>query len=608
MIKISRYRLHLAGILLAFSSAAAALTPADGEPDLTLYIPGSQANDPVFGFPVGGTTVANAICAEDANNAGTGTTHIYFHTTGAASAAVNDNYSAVYCLASPAKLSALGFSLSTPGTYAGTPPVANARVKVWMSRRRLGASFVGLDAASRNQQLTFLEKPSSANCTAVNSGNAASSYSSGGTTYQWHFSCTTVVNKFPTGATSDVTPDAFHGATNVTPGSQPINPAVFDQRNVVAGHIIGVPLTLKLRNALQYAGIQSGLLPSTLTGFSTQCTDNTSTTCGCTVGNEFAQCQPSLSKSQLVSLLTGAIYDWGSVQVRVLANSNLSIRGTSTDLVSLVASGVAQGGTTFGENNLSNPNDTTVHICRRENGAGQQVAALANILQYPCLDGQPHILAETNGSPADVLYATSLGAVDNCLGDLNDDTNRYFSIPGTANERHNPAPYNDFRDIPQNRTTAGSRGNRWGMAFQTTERNASRSANYRFARIDGAVPTGEQVYLGHYPLVGEYGFSWVTANNATNYGVVKGGDINRLQSAIAKYGALGTTVAARNTSLSNHSWGQAGYIALSANGINPPPTWDPQNPVTPYVRSTQGGPNACAIPTANTDFITLEYR
>ncbi|WP_020483015.1 hypothetical protein [Methylomonas sp. MK1] len=534
-------KLVAAGLMIAAIGDVWALTPADGAPQLSLYIPGSQSNDPAFGFMINSTTPTNALCLDNPTTTGAGTTtHVYFHTAGAASAAVNDNYSAIYCNTDDTKI---------PGLTGGTG--AHHTTRLWISRRRLGASFVGLDAVANGTLLTYLKDPTTAVCSAFNG-----SYSSGGATFQWNYSCTTATPGIAaTAATSDVTPDVFHGVDNVTPGKADIDAATLDNKYALGGHIIGTPVTLKLRNALQYAQIQNGSLPGS-----------------CAVGNETPACVPNLSKESLVSLFSGQIADWSTFKVKV--------GGVDKTLPEIVHDGVVAA-----VPGLSDPVDTTVHICRRENGAGQQVALLASVMQSPCLGTSSPSLAQPGGF-ADVQYATSLGAVEKCLGDYNDGTNGWF---GTTN----PAPF------PNPPATSVPHGNQWAISIQTTERNASRSANYRFIKINGALPTGEQVFLGHYPLVGEYAISWKNS--------VSGNQDSALNALVA-YSSLPSTIASRNGTLSNHSWGQAGYIALSANGHTPPDTWNPANPVTPFTRSLFGTPDACAIPVVNPNYGTVELR
>jgi hypothetical protein len=502
----------LAAALLGPSTAAWALTPADGVPDITLYVPGSQANDPNF---------VPALCL-------TGTVHTYFGKIGTG-ATTNNNYTGWYCSTNSTKISGL----------TGTK-------KIWISRRRLGASFVGLDGVQNNRDLSFLD-PVASNCTL-----SPGTFTSAGVTFSYDYSCQEngLPTHKPTAATSDITPDVFHGADNVTPGFPPINAGVFTDKHAIAGHIVGIAVTKKLRDALQYVQSHADqpILPAT-----------------CAAGDDTnPACVPTLSKQQLTTLFSGKIIDWSLFSVKM--------GGAPVDIVT------AAGGAGLA------PADSAVHICRRENGAGQQVAVLANVLQSPCLGSASVGMAKPTGTNPPVVYATSLGAVDNCLSDLNDGpsatgTFKYF---GTTN----PAPYPN--------PPASTTGNQWGIGMQTTERNANRAANYRFIKIDGALPTGEQAFLGHYPLVSEYGLSWITGPNAP-----AGSDIAKALNALAAYSKLASTVASRNTALSNHYFGQAGYVALSSNGETPPQVWDPAQPITPYTHTGGGVTDACAVPTVD---------
>jgi len=545
------FTLRLTAVALALATAgnAWALTPADGLPDLTLYIPGSQANDPAFGFLVNNLTVANAVCEQNALSGTTGatnddtatTTHIYFQ------GGINDNYSAVYCYTNNTLI---------PGLATGTG--SNHHTKLLISRRRLGASGVGLDAVAHGTALTYLSGSDLAKCTYTASG----SYSSGGATYQYNYSCPTPTGTYTaTAATSDVTPDAFYNAPdNVAPNTHAILSGQITNVKAIGGHIIGVPVTLGLRNALQYAEIQAGMLPAT-----------------CTVADETASCVPSLTKQQIASIFSGSIYDWTQFQV------------TSTQtLLDVVTAGV-----TAGVSGLKVPTaglatgaavDTTVHICRREPGAGQQVALLADILQYPCLGVNAPRIVNNQTAASDVVYATSLGAVDKCLGDFNDGTNGYF---GTANTT--------LPSTEQPPATTVPHGNQWAISIQSTERNATNSAHYRFIAIDGALPTGQEAYLNRYPLVGNYSLSWNTLDSNAVAAL----------NAIASYSSLPATIYSRNGDLSNQKFGQAGYVALVDNGFAPSLVWTPSNPVTPYSKlDSNGKPSSCTIPVVNQGGIT----
>lgn len=554
--KLSPFRLNAVALALLTASNAWALTPADGTPDLVLYIPGSQANDPAFGFPVNGAAVANAVCEMSYSPSATNddtktTTHVYFQ------AGVNDNYSAIYCYTNNTLI---------PGLTTGTG--SNNHTKLLISRRRLGASGVALDAVAHGTKLTYLSTADIASCTFVTGTSTAAtgvtvnggSYTSGGATYQYNYTCPTVTsNLSASGATSDVTPDVFSAIDNVAPNTTAINSGQIANYMAIGGHIIGTPVTLQLRNALQYAEILAGMLPTSCLTTTTVSGSSTTTNTN-SVGNETAACVPSLSREQLVSIFSGQITDWTQFQV------------TSTQtLADTVTAGIAAGVA-----GLTTPRDTTVHICRREPGAGQQVAMLADILQYPCLGANAPRLVN-NHAASNVVYATSLGAVDKCLGDFNDGTNGYFGTSNTTVSQQPPA-------------TSVPHGNQWAISIQTTERNASNSAHYRFIAHDGYLPTAEEAGLNHYRLVGDFALSWNTTDPNTVAALT----------AIATYSGQPSVIASRNGSLSNQSFGQAGYVALVDNGYAPSAVWTPSNPVTPYSKLDNGGNfSACVVPYAN---------
>lgn len=508
-------RLLTAALLASTSGLALALTPDDGAPDIVLYLPGSQANDAFF---------QPAVCLS-------GTAHVYFqnNTPADPAKATNNDYWAVYCKTDGSKVSGL-----------------TGEKKVWISRRRLGASYVGIDAVANGTKLTYLADPVSANCTAF-----SGTFTSAGVAFKYDYSCGTVTDGISaTASISDVTPDVFHGPDNVPSGKADIDAAKIDNRHAIAGHIIGTPVTLKLRNALQYAQVLNGALPS-----------------ACAVPGaavdaamiETAECMPGLTKQQLASLFSGKVSDWNTF--------NVNVNGAPKTLGEVAADWIAKGGDS---NYLSVPRDTTVHVCRRENGAGQQVALLANILQNPCLGDSMARLIQPGGQ-ADARFATSLGAVDNCLKDFNDGTTGFLP----ASPEH---------------------GNQWAISIQTTERNVNRAANYRFIKIDGAAPTVHQVALGRYPLWSEYGVQWMNSVSA---------DQAKILNAMVAYGQNPVNVAARNAA-AVHSFGPAGYVALSSNGYAPDRVFNAANPVNPYTRVVNGVPDACAIPVANPDFGVVE--
>lgn len=557
-------------LLSGVSMHSWALTPAQMPstgPDIALYIPGSQANDPDFGFPINGSAPLNALCLTAPEASGT-TAHVYFFNesttpTNPLTADNNDN-SAIFCYTDNTKI---------PGLQGGTGNTHQQTLLI--SRRRLGASFVGLDAVQNGTTLTYLSTNDIKNNCIPNTGPG---FVSAGVTYNYDYSCSTVTAGITaTAATSDITPDVFNGSDNIPPVNNysAIDPTQIANIYPLAGEIIGIPVTLNLRNALQFAEAQSGLLPAVCNPTSLSYAANAET----------AQCVPTLTKAQLVSLFSGNTSSWSSFYVN------------GVDLVTLAGQYVKPSSTTPVSQQVSKPNDSTVHICRRENGAGQQVAVLANILQDPCLGSAAPSLAQPGGS-SDVVYATSLGAVDNCLTD-------YYNTYTTSNGVTTPAY--KFFGTTTNFSSTGyapnppktTAGNQWAIGIQTTERNPSNSSPYRFIAIDNAVATGFEAAAGHYPLVAEYAISYQTPAST---------NVNLALTALVNYSQLPVNVAARNTALSNQaSFGQAGYVALSGYTINgqtnaPSIPWNASSPVTPYTHDASGAPNACSIPVINPDF------
>ena len=223
-------------------------------------------------------------------------------------------------------------------------------------------------------------------------------------------------------------------------------------------------------------------------------------------------------------------------------------------------------------------------------------------MQDPCLGASAPSLAQQGGN-SDVQYATSLGAVDNCLTDFSTAPTpaKFF---GTSN--------NPVSGYPPNPPAASvPHGNQWAISVQTTERNATNSSPYRFIKIDNALPTGLQAYTGHYPLIGEYSLSYQSQS----------GNINLALTALVNYSQNAANVAIRNGALSFQAsfatptalGQQAGYVALGGYRIDgnlntPPLTWNTANPVTPYTHSASGAPDACSIAIVNPLFNTLDLQ
>lgn len=253
---------------------------------------------------------------------------------------------------------------------------------------------------------------------------------------------------------SDIDPQIFRGI-NFTPTiddktyAEPTPALVAKTLNVAsAGALVqGIIVTRDLRDALQTAGINQGLL-------SPECQ-----------GNESVACMPSLSKSLIASLFAGKIKRWSDIQVEY----------TPTGSTSLIAEPL----TTY-----KGPADTKVYLCRRNKGASTQAAFNAYFLNNPCSSATgltPTEVSNPLNGPM-VLTPTQVTAEETCLADLNDGTNNGTLNPASAKA--------------------------WGIGMITTERNTSLGKNYRFIKIDGAAPTLESVASGHYAYFSEATYHW----------------------------------------------------------------------------------------------------
>lgn len=272
---------------------------------------------------------------------------------------------------------------------------------------------------------------------------------------------------------------------------------------------------------------------------------------GCAVGDETQACMPSLSKEQVASLLTGQVGFWDDVYV--------DNAGTKQQLLSFV-------------NGSLLPTDTMVHICRRVDGSGTQAQANAKFLDHPCNSSAllPAEIDNTSNGPRVFLNSGSTD-VEKCLSDLNDGTN-------TA---QNPVVNTNGRSA-------------WAIGVQGTEKNPTNARNYRFIKIDGVAPTLENVWNGKYfdwaELTVQYPKTGLSANKIA------------LIEHIANQAANPAAVAALNTTTANHTWGQAGYLALSTNGHNMDNVFDTANPVLGYTHAPAGASlDNCRVPTFNSD-------
>jgi len=363
---------------------------------------------------------------------------------------------------------------------------------------------------------------------------------------------------------SDVNPEMFI-KDNTPAGSAPVDGAKVAANLEVRGAaalVFGVPVTTTLRDALQVA--QFGEASDCVTDKFDPALNNRA------AAAESERCMPTLSKQQVATIMTGSVREWNSFKFNGVGLTDL-IRSSTNSAISNLAPAFSDG----------TPFDA-VHVCRRVNGSGTQAQMSAKFLHYPCTAGAdaPEATGNLDLGPVVVLNSGS-GDVTNCLNAYNDGI-----IIDTQNE---------FAD------------KMWAVGVQSTEKNANLADNFRFIKIDGVAPTLENAVKGTYFDVVEQTFQWrkgVAANLPLE------GDKLTIVSEIAT-NASSPVELATNSGLNpkfNHTWGQAGYLALSTNGHTPSIPFVATNPVTPYTHVRGATLDNCVVPRVNPNVQVNEVK
>ncbi|MDD1650184.1 MAG: hypothetical protein LUO80_07290 [Methylococcaceae bacterium] len=250
-------------------------------------------------------------------------------------------------------------------------------------------------------------------------------------------------------------------------------------------------------------------------------------------GQETEACMPSLSKNQLAALFAGSIGKWDTIKV------------VSKD-------GVSRPLTDFGS-----PGDNKVHICRRVDGSGTQASLNAKILNAPCTPGAKNPAATSNDAAGPIVRLNpGSGDVDRCLDDHDKGANS-----GGLNPTNTKA---------------------WAIGIQTTERNTKNTLQYRYIKHDGQAPTIENAAAGRYGFAVEVTYQWLKSGGPT-------GDKAKIINKIATDAGKPSIIANNNKAFA-YSWGQGGYLAVSASGhpVSENGVLDVNAPVTPYTHAPDG--------------------
>ncbi len=410
--------------------------------------------------------------------------------------------------------------------------LAAGKANLLIYKRSAGGSAMGVSPliaeANGNvadMSIDYLKVDNAANCSApVASGGFSKitcSYVAGDATQsQSHISDFGI---------SDVDPLQFRGA-NTEAGFNPVTASDIAKLTVksAAVNVFNVPVTLKLRNALQEAQFPRSskcnpLNPGYKTGYS---------------GNaESAACMPSLSSAVITSLFTGKINSWSQLKL-----------GTTTNLFDYASS------------KDSKVSDDRVHICRRVNGSGTQAQLGIKFLNYPCNDTATPPAADTGSLPeavpsAQVHALSSSGGVTECLNELNAGTN---TVGTSFNNTY---------------------GSRWAIGIQALDLNANLANDFRFVKVDDVVPSLQNVVNGKYK-------DWVELTFQYNTDHAFDPSEKDIVDEIIKESANPVVMAGLNlTAL--HSFGQGGFLAVPQSFAAPATgKLDLTKPVNPLSHGT----------------------
>jgi hypothetical protein len=273
--------------------------------------------------------------------------------------------------------------------------------------------------------------------------------------------------------------------------------------------IFGIPVNLRLRNALQAARFAADdpchpanphYLESVPGGQGAR-----------VPRGESEQCMPSLSRAQLAGIFSGRLTAWSQI--------------VNPQGIALAAKG-ARNGQVAAPPGVQAPSDDRVYVCRRVDTSGTQAAYEMFFLNGRCAEGvRPFVASGTN-----VFLGSVSGDVKSCLTQL------------------------DQRNV-------------WAVGILSTDSVESlKSDRWRFIKMDGVAPTLLNTFNGRWPFFVEQSYQWRGEHSEQP---LQGPKL----ALMAKIGMqLGEPATIRDLDRGfRHAWGSAGVVALSDSGSTPPP-------------------------------------
>ncbi len=386
--------------------------------------------------------------------------------------------------------------------------------------------------------------------------------------------------------TSDIEPDKFTGInTPVVDGiSRPFLPgaangfdALFDTvpgLNPLAALVFNTPVTLQLRNRLQTVQFEAGSAEFD------RCNPggaNYGDQVPLPVGNlavrphtwaEDEACMPSLTQSEIASIMTGRIVNWNQLRID---------------------NGAAQAGNITG----------AIQICRRTPGSGSQATLNALWMHYPCdqdSDGSVNVVLPRAPSAA-CAAPFAAGQVYDCSGSSDVDTCLH-TLDGTAN----PLAIGILSVEGRNVVTAPG----------TTR-------NWRYIKINGVAPTLRNVHAADYEYYAEQSCQFKRRTLPAGFNQV--GGVNTLDNKRRLFNRIccpGTCTLASIPSFNNinlgtaapstnpntgavYTWGQSGWLITPTTALVPDNVLNVQwpidagdRPVNMVTRLISNATNICA--------------
>ncbi|PPD29623.1 MAG: hypothetical protein CTY19_17025 [Methylomonas sp.] len=486
-------------------------------PDLQVFMSGATAPD-------------KALAALFVSLCDAGTLDV-FRDDPSATATKGRNHNAYFCTVN---------STNVPNLTVNGTPVASA--KILFHKRSQGGSAQGVNPLIDGVAIAHM-RIDNGNCTAVAPATNPPT---------WNCAATgaNLVNVVSDAGVSDVEPKLFVGP-NKPSNASAVNPAQADavlQVIPAAGLVFGVPVTDALYIALQKA--QNLLAAPNGTG-------------NCQPGDYTDACMPSLTKSEVATLLSGQIKRWTEFKV---GNASL------TDLVA---------GMTYTDNTVTpaavrnvTPTDTKVRMCKRIDGSGTGAQQYAKFLNNPCSSAglNPDWPGSNVAGPVKHEVSGS-GDMELCLTDFDRGTNTALTVTST-----NPDVFN----------TANNPGlvRAWAIGNQSLENNATHARPYRFIKIDGVAPTLQNVFTGAY-------FDWVELTYQYRKAISQ--DKKTLIEKIAKDAGAPSIIASVLNPTFVHPFGASGYLA-NGNVFPFTQTLDLNAPVNPYSHAVAGSLSNCQVP------------